>query len=258
MKSLYAAVMAEYKKAVKSAVMPVTFIVAAFVPLMMAFMMFVLKNPELSHKLGLLGAKAKLAGSADWPSYLTFLTQGVCGIEIVIFGFVCSWAFGREYADRTIKDMIALPISRASIVAAKLIVTAVWCASIYIFIFAVSIAAGSIVSLPLWDGKTAVSLFWTLLISSIAIIYLNSVVAFIASAARGYLAAVGFVIFSAVLINFTGILGFGDYYPWAIPVYFAMKTGGVQPGLISWIIVLITGAAGIAATIGWWRYADQA
>ena len=257
MNGIMVSIMAELKKALKSATLPVTFVVSALVPLMMCFMMFVLKNPELSHKLGLLGAKAKLAGSADWPSFLMLLSQGVCGIEIVVFGFVFSWIFGREYVDRTVKDLLALPVPRSATVLAKMSVAAGWCAALYLFIYAVAMAGGVFVGLPLWDKAAAIELLVRLLISSLAIIYINSTVALLASVTRGYLAAVGFVVISAVFINFAGAIGFADYYPWAVPMNYAMKTGGVQPGIVSWIIVLITGAAGIAGTIGWWRYADQ-
>jgi ABC-2 type transport system permease protein len=257
MTGLAASIKAEFLKISRSMVLPVTFMVSALVPVMMSFMMFVLKNPELSHKLGLVGTKAKLLGVADWPSYLTFLAQGVCAIEIVIFGFICAWVFGREYMDRTIKDLLALPMKRYVTVISKFIAVSVWCVVLYLFIFFLSLAGGFVVSLPLWNIGAGKDIFCALLISTLTVIYLNTVVAFIACSTRSYLTAVGFVILSAVFINFTGIIGFGEYYPWAVPILYAVKAGGVQPGLISWVIVFITGAAGFACTVAWWRYADQ-
>jgi ABC-type transport system involved in multi-copper enzyme maturation permease subunit len=257
MTGIFEAIKAEYKKASRSVVLPVTFIVSAMLPAMLAFMMFVVKNPELSHKLGLVGTKAKLMGTADWPSFFLILAQAVSAIEIVIFGFICSWIFGREYLDRTAKDLLALPIPRTAIVSAKLIIAAAWSFALYFFIFVVSMAGGFAVGLPMWNEHAALRLFLSLCVSSIAVIYLNSVVAFIACATRGYLAAVGFVILSAIFINFTGAIGFAEVYPWAVPMLYALKTGGAEPGVVSWIIVLITGAAGIAVTMTWWRYADQ-
>ncbi len=257
MTGISASIKAEFKKAVSSVVLPVTCVLSAFIPAMLSFMMFVLKNPELSRKLGLVGAKAKLMGVADWPSYFVFLTQAVCGIEIVLFGFIISWVFGREYLDRTVKDLLAIPIPRAVIVVSKMTVAAVWCFAIFILVYIFSIAGGFIVGLPLWDKAAAINTFLKLFIATLGVIYLNATVAFIASATRGYLAAVGFVILSAVFINFTEVIGYGEYYPWSVPMQYAIKGAGLQPGLISWVIVLITGAAGIAATIAWWRYADQ-
>jgi ABC-type transport system involved in multi-copper enzyme maturation permease subunit len=46
--------------------------------------------------------------------------------EIVIgFAFVTSWVFGREYSDRTVKDLLALPAPRSSIVLSKFIVVVI-------------------------------------------------------------------------------------------------------------------------------------
>ncbi|MGD0565982.1 MAG: ABC transporter permease [Candidatus Goldiibacteriota bacterium] len=258
MNSLFAALKGEYTKIIKSKVMPVTFAAAVIMPAMMAFMIFVAKDPALAHKLGIIGTKAKIIGTPDWPSFFNLLTQSACGIQLVIFGFVTSWIFGREYSDRTIKDLLALPLPRHAVVIAKLIAAALWCAALFVFIFAAAIAGGAAVGLTGWNTNVLAENFVTLFITSLAVIYLNSVVAFIACASRGYLAAVGFVILSAILINFAGAIGFSEYYPWAVPMLFAVKSGGIVPGVASWVIVLITGAAGIAAAVGWWRYADQA
>ena len=257
MNAIFAAIKGEYTKIIRSKVMPVTFVAAVIMPAMMAFMMFVAKDPALAHKLGIIGTKAKIIGTADWPSFFNLLTQSACGIQLVIFGFVTSWIFGREYSDRTIKDLLALPLPRYLVVISKLIAAAVWCAALFVFIFASAIAGGAAVGLTGWNTAAMTDNFITLFVTSLAVIYLNSVVAFIACAARGYLAAVGFVILSAILINFSGAIGFSEYYPWAVPMLYAVKSGGAAPGAVSWIIVLITGAAGIAAAVAWWRYADQ-
>lgn len=257
MKGLLASLTSEFKKIRRSPALAVTFAVSALMPLMMSFMMFVLKNPEMARGMGLLGAKAQLAGTADWPSYLTLLSQGMIGLQIVVFGFAASWVFGREYTDRTIKDLLALPVSRQAIVIAKFTAAAAWCTAIFIFVFALSIAGGFITGLPLWDGNLAAGSFATLLVSSLAIIHINSAAAFISCVTRGYLAAVGFVILSAVFINFTGAIGFGEYYPWAVPMLYAAGDAGARPGATGWFIVILTGIAGYAGALLWWRCADQ-
>ena len=257
MNGFAAALSAETKKAVRSAVMPVTITLAFIIPAMLVFMIFVMKNPELSHKLGLIGTKAKIMGVADWPAYLNFLSQAVCALSIVLFGFIGGWAFGREYMDRTVKDLLALPTPRYVTVLAKTTVVSAWSLVIFGVIFVVSLAGGFAVGLPLWDPAETFRAFARMLTAAVAVIYLNTVVYFIACSTRGYLAAAGFIIFSAALINFTGIIGYGEYYPWAVPVLYAVKSGGVQPGIVSWVIVALTGAAGLAGTMAWWRYADQ-
>ena len=47
-----------------------------------------------------------------------------------LFCLIISWVFGREFADGTLKDMLAVPVPRASILLAKFIVAAVWSAAL--------------------------------------------------------------------------------------------------------------------------------
>lgn len=91
----------------------------SFAPLMGGLFMIILKDPILAQNNGLVGAKANIIGEASWPSYLNLLSQILAIGGIVIFGFVTSWIFGREYSDRTIKDLIALPFPRRTIILAK-------------------------------------------------------------------------------------------------------------------------------------------
>jgi ABC-2 type transport system permease protein len=96
---------------------PLLTLLAAFlIPFVGGFFMLILKDPEMAQRMGFISTKAQIAGTADWPSYLGLLAQAVAIGGLIIFGFVSSWVFGREYADRTIKDLLALPISRTSIV----------------------------------------------------------------------------------------------------------------------------------------------
>ncbi len=248
---------AEWLKVGKSKALLASFAISSLLPLIMTFMIFALKKPELAHNLGLLGTKARLMGKADWPSFFDFLAQGTCGLEIVLFGFIGAWVFGREYAGGTLKDILTLPIPKPTIAFAKLIVVAIWCLAIFLFIYSLSMLGAYFVELPLWNETMAINAFFRMLLAAVAFIYLNSVVAFIACYSGGYLASVGFVIVTAVFINFTGVIGFGEFYPWAIPMYYAAGTGDVVPGGVSWIIVALVGTAGVLLTTTWWLYGDQ-
>jgi len=112
MKGLYAAVWSECLKMIRSKVFWITFVFFAFIPLLLGFMNFILRYPELADKLGLIGDKAKIAGTADWASYINMLGKVMMGVGTLGFTFVASWVFGREYTDRTVKDLLALPVSR--------------------------------------------------------------------------------------------------------------------------------------------------
>src|SRR5690625_4535709 len=111
-----AALQTEMLKIRKSKVIWITAAAFTIAPLMAGFFMFVLKDPELAKSTGLVGAKAQIAGEANWPSYLGLHAQMIAVGGIFVFGFVTSWVFGREYSDNTVKDLLALPYSRAVIV----------------------------------------------------------------------------------------------------------------------------------------------
>src|SRR5665811_658605 len=66
-----------------------------------------------AESLGLLGTKADLAGlEANWAAYFEFLTQmaGIAGM--ILLSVIASYVFGREYAEGTAKNMLALSVPR--------------------------------------------------------------------------------------------------------------------------------------------------
>ena len=62
----------ELRKAIRSRMPLWTALGSLFMPLGIAFLIFVSKNPEISQKLGLISAKANLIAysATDWPTYL--------------------------------------------------------------------------------------------------------------------------------------------------------------------------------------------
>ena len=82
-------------------------------PLVTGLFMVILKDPEGARALGLLGAKAQLtAGTADWPTFLSLLGQATTIGGAILFAFLTAWVFGREFADRTVRGLLANPTSR--------------------------------------------------------------------------------------------------------------------------------------------------
>ncbi len=151
MSGLSAAVWAEALKARRSRVPVVTAIAIALAPLMGSLFMLILKDPVTARHFGLISTKARLAaGVADWAAYLGLLTQAIAVGGLGVFGMVAIWLFGREYSDRTVKDLLALPTSRATIVVAKMIVFAVWSALLVVLVFGLGLALGAALGLPGW------------------------------------------------------------------------------------------------------------
>jgi len=60
-----------------------------------------------------------------------------------------------------------------------------------------------------------------------------------------------------VIANFIVVAGWGNYFPWAVLALYAELTGKGNLEPVSYLLVLLTGLAGMAGTYFWWRWADQ-
>lgn len=258
MNNLLLAFWTENLKVRKSKMIWVTLAAFTVAPLMGGFFMFILKNPDLAERSGLVGDKAQILGEANWPAYFSMLAQIIAVGGILVFGFVTSWVFGREYTDRTLKDLLALPYHRTTIAAAKFFT--VFAAALLLSIHAavVGLLLGFLIGLPGWSTAGLINGLWVLLVTTLLTIALSAPAAFFACWGRGYLAPLGFVIFMVVLAQVIAAIGYGHYFPWAIPALYSGLTGE-EPALPwrSLLLVLATSLAGITATLTWWSWADH-
>ncbi|HEX2969077.1 MAG TPA: ABC transporter permease [Bacteroidales bacterium] len=259
MNKVFAAIWAEYMKIRRSKIFFITLTVFSFIPMMVGLMMFVSKNPEIASKLGIIGTKSKMFSENDWKGYFELLNQVIASIGLLGFGFVTSWVFGREHTDRTMKDILALPLDRNFIVLAKFVITFFWCIILTAVTYSVGLLIGQVVSIPGWSASLFTGFSKTFFISGILTFFLCSPVAYLAGYSRGIIAPLGFVLLTMIFAQFAGLLGLGPYFPWAIPGLYSVNKD--DPGFIlrlsSYIILTITFIAGYWATIYWWKNADH-
>ena len=259
MKGLKAACWAESLKIRRSKMSWITILTCLFMTMMMGLLMFVTKNPDLARKFGLLGTKASLLEiNADWITYFGLFNMIIAMGALIGFAFITSWVFGREYSDHTITDLLALPISRISIVSSKFIVIGIWCVLLSLLSIILGLLSGGMINLAGWSNEIIIQGIYTFMITSLLTILLCPPVAFIASYSRGYLAPISFVIFAVIIAQFVSILGFAPYFPWAIPaLYSGAAEESIQLEAISYIILFLTGISGLIGTIVWWNLADH-
>src|SRR6266511_2880734 len=129
-------------------------------------------------------------------------TPGIGGL--FVFGLLFIWVFGREFADRTVKDMLALPVPRAAIVAAKFIVATAWCLILAAWTGALGVGVVTGLRLPGAAAGTVGSGLVRLLLTAIMTIALVAPFALLASVARGYLLV--------VLVGLAAVLGTGSWW----------------------------------------------
>jgi ABC-2 type transport system permease protein len=249
----------ELRKAFRSRVPLFTLIGFMILPLACALMMFIYKDPEFARKIGLLGAKANLVGgSADWPFYLSMLAQGVAGGGMILNSLIISWVFGREFSDGTLKDMLAVPVLRSTLLGAKFILFGLWSLILMTVVYLTGLALGVFLGLPLGSPD----LFWrgsvTVIVAACLAVLAIFPVALFASLGRGYLLSIGLVLLLMGVANVIAILGYGTYFPLSVPMLYASSAGkGVALEPVSFWIVICTGLAGVGVTLLWWQLADQ-
>src|SRR5215211_86132 len=255
-----AALWAETLKERRSKVPLVAAIGFTLAPLMDGLFMFIMKDPERAREMGLLSVKAQMAMStAEWVTFFSVLAQAIAIGGFIVFSIVTAWVFGREFSDRTAKDLLALPTSRESIVTAKLVVIAAWVYLVSFWIFLVGLLIGYLVDIPGWTTQLAWTSFWDVLATAGMTLLLMTPVAMIASMGRGYLAALGWAVLTIFFAQIVAAIGWGDWFPWSVPALFSGVAGrrGELLGMHSYIILVVTSLLGLAATFYWWRSADQ-
>jgi len=247
----------ELRKAVRSRMPLWTALGSLFMPLGIAFLIFVSKNPGISQKLGLISAKANLMAYAatDWPAYLGLFGMIIAAGGLLLFSLVISWVFGREFTDGTLKDILAVPVQRSSILLAKFIVVAVWSAVLTMVILIAGLVMGAIIKLPGGSSSVISQGGALVMITACLVIAVVMPFAFLASVGRGYLLPIAGAILAMMMANVVGLAGWGEYFPWGVPGLYAMGKSPLTP--ISYWIVFLTGLAGMIATYLWWKYSDQ-
>lgn len=255
-----AALWAEALKARRSKVPWLTALGFSLAPLVGGLFMIILKDPERARSIGLIGAKAQLAaGVADWPTLLGMLAQATAVGGALLFTLVTTWVFGREFSDRTAKELLALPTPRAAIVGAKFVVVGIWAAGLAALVFVLGLAVGAAVGLPGWSAALLWRAGGDLFVTAILTLALMTPVALLASAGRGYLPPLGWAFLTLFLAQILAAIGWGAWFPWSVPALFSEIAGprATQVGLQSYIVVGVTCVAGLVATFVWWRSADQ-
>lgn len=255
-----AALWTELLKARRSNVPLLAAVGITLAPLMDGLFMFIMKDPERAREMGLLSLKAQMAMStADWTTFFSVLSQAIAIGGVMVFSIVTAWMFGREFSDHTAKDLMALPASRENIVLSKLLVLTLWAFCVTAWVYLIALVIGALVDMPGWSTQLAWRSLADVFATAAMTLLLMTPVAFIASTGRGYLPPLAFAVLTIFFAQIIAATGWGDWFPWAVPALFSGAAGprGELIGIHSYILVVLAGIAGLAATFHWWRTADQ-
>lgn len=254
---LSAALSNELLKIRRSKVPLTTFLVLGVAPVAGGLFAYIVADPQRARDLGLLGQKAQVSGiTADWPGLLMFSTQVATALSLLLFSFIITWMFGREFVDGTAHYLMALPVSRSVIVSAKMLLYACWAATLTLWLVALTFAVGFLMRLPGWSSALAVGAVADIFRGAGLTVVVITPIGYLASRARGYLAPLASALGFLALAQVAAILGWGAYVPWAIPALAADIAPDQHPTGTSWLVLAATGFLGVLATIRWWRGPD--
>ncbi len=246
----------ELRKALRSRVPPVAGLMSLLMPLGVGLLIFAARNPEISRQMGLISAKANLLAysATDWPAYLRLAAMMSAAGGFGVFVFAVTWTFGREFVDGTLKDMLAVPVPRAAILLAKFAVVGAWSVVLSLILLLVTLLMGALIRLPGGSPAAILQGSGLMLLTSALAAMLVTPFAFFASVGRGYLLPIGVAFLALIAANLLALAGWGEYFPWAVP---GLVAQGTELTPVSYVIVALTGLAGMLATYAWWVQADQ-
>jgi len=261
MKQQARAIMAEFIKNKHSQIRWVTFVAFSLAPVFGGIFMLIIKRNGYEEVSGALKSKAVLMSfEANWQSYLGLLSQAVGVGGVLIFGFVISWLFGREYSDKTAKDLLALPISRTKILNAKFVYYVMWCLALSISNLILGLLIAFMLQLEGWNTTVLIINLKIYFTTTVMIMLSNTPIAFFALWGKGYLTPLGVVAILLVFAQVIGAVGWGTYFPWSIPGIYS-GSGGMelkkQLNDMSFIILVVTSVIGYVGTLLWWKHSDH-
>lgn len=196
---------------------------------------------------------------ADWPGYFSVLASASALGGMIIFGLIMIWIFGREQADQTAKELLTLPLPRPLLVGGKVLVAGLACLALQAGMLALALVIGAFLGLPVLTLEAFQAGAAKLAIVGALTFCLSLPFGLMANLSRGLMAAVGSLFLALFYALIFTALGWGAYFPWSIPALFGGAGGdlGQSPGALSYLIVFISGLAGLLGNMAWWRWADH-
>lgn len=153
------------------------------------------------------------------------LGQILTVVMVLAAGFVAAWLFGREWADKTIGSLFALPVSRTSIAWAKVAIVSAWVlACVTVAVGATTLAIGAADASHL-DAAAwrALGLDWA---AGTMMGLLGIPFGWVAVVTRGYLGALGGIIGVTAVSQILAGVGVGSWVPYVAPALWAGAGGG--------------------------------
>lgn len=200
-------------------------------------------NEQIMAQLG------DLADEDGWNRLVGIAIQITSAAGLLGFGVVMAYVVGREFTDGTISALFALPVTRATIAVAKVIVVLLWTAIVAVCLIGAIVVIG-VVSGNGLPNNSAADRLARMLVLTLMSGALAAPAAWAATLGRsllpGIAVTIGIIASAQVLV----VAGAGAWYPPAAPALWAIDP--VSVSIAQLLLVLVTATGFVALTVHSW------
>ncbi len=199
-------------------------------------------NEQIAAKLG------PAAETTGWPLMLGTVTQIVAAAALLAFGIALSWVFGREFTDGTVYGLFALPVTRASQTAAKLIVHFGWVVLTAAALTGAVTALGLVIGLGAPDTAAAAGLGRLFLLCAMSGL-VAAPAAWAATLGRGPMAGIATTIGLIAIAQIAAIAlpSVSAWTPIAVPALWALRPDAVAVAQLALVPAFALAFAAVTA-----------
>ncbi|WP_426624468.1 ABC transporter permease [Leifsonia sp. McL0607] len=201
-------------------------------------------TPAVLAKLG------PVVGAGGWPGYLNAAVQVTAAGSAGACGILASWSFGREFADGTVAGLFALPVSRGTVAAAKLIAFVLWSVAASIVLTIGVLAGGILVGLAA-PGSQEFLVLMRIPVLVVTTALMTIPAAWASTLSRGLLGGIAVTVVLLVSAQIVVFSGGGSWYPPSAPALWALDP--TPSTMITLVWGLLLPAAAIWLTALSWR-----
>ncbi|WP_055487246.1 ABC transporter permease [Streptomyces sp. WMMB 322] len=199
----------------------------------------------------ILAQLGEFADAQGWDRLTGVAAQITGAGSLLGFGVVLAWVVGREFAEGTVSGLFALPVSRATVMAAKLTAFVAWTAGVAVALVSVLAVTGLAAGNGTPDGEALAGLVRLLALASFSGL-LAAPAAWAATLGRGLLPGIATSIGTVVVAQVMVVSGTGAWFPVAAPSLWAMRPGDVSAAQLA-LVLLVPLLAGLLAVRAWSR-----
>lgn len=229
-------IIAEIKKMRRSTMFGISFAGAAVTPVV-SFTGFMVHRSRYPGEL--LPAESLFSETA---LYMTLL------IGTPLFGVLSSWLFNREFEERTIRNILSIPVSRPALFASKSVVLFFWMMILFAWAFALTLALGALGDFsgisPSLVGRYALRFF----AFGVLLFFLMGPMVFATFAFRAYVPVIVFAVSVTLVSVVVGNTQYGALYPWTAIIPIVVRSGASEyPSYVPWLSFSLASLCGYAA-----------